>query len=130
MKPTSRTRKPRAVKAEATALHSRIVRSRGECENCGQQWRSTGSKLECAHIVSRRYSRTRTRVDNAFCLCSRCHMRFTEWPLEFAAFVTAKIGSQNYEALVADAHAPGKVDWFDENDRLRALAADLGVDGD
>lgn len=127
MKPTSRKRKASAVKAEATRLHSQIVRARGRCENCGDDWRATGSKLECAHIVSRRYSRTRTDLDNAFCLCSRCHMRFTEWPLEFAEFVTAKIGEAKYRALVEKAHGIGKVDWYDELDRLRAIAAGMGV---
>lgn len=127
MRPTDRKRKVSAVKAEATRLHSVIVRSRGYCENCGQAWLSTGSKLECAHIVSRRFSRTRTRQDNAFCLCSRCHLRFTEWPLEFAEFVLSKIGQERYDALVAEAHSMEKFDWYDELDRLRAVAADLGV---
>ena len=123
----TRKRKPSAVKAEATRLHSVLVRSRGRCENCGDAWRTTGSKLECAHIVSRRYSRTRVRLDNAFCLCSRCHMRFTEWPLEFAVFVTEKIGAEKYEALVRDAQGTGKVDWVAELDALKAVAAEMGV---
>ena len=127
MKPTSRKRKPAAVKAEATRLHSLIVRARGVCENCGDAWRATGSKLECAHIVSRRYSRTRTDLDNAFCLCSRCHMRFTEWPLEFADFVVSKIGQDAYDALRAKAQGLGKVDWYEELDRLRVIAERLGV---
>lgn len=127
MKPTSRTRKVSAVKAEATRLHSQIVRARGRCENCGDDWRSTGSKLECAHIVSRRYSNTRTDPENAFCFCSRCHMRFTEWPLEFAAFVIGAIGEARYRQLHIKAHSIEKVDWYDELDRLRALAEVLGV---
>lgn len=122
MKPTSRTRKVAAVKAEATRLHSQIVRSRGRCENCGDDWQTTGSKLECAHIVSRRYANTRTDTANAFCLCSRCHMRFTEWPLEFAEFVIRIIGEARYRELHIKAHSAAKVDWYDELDRLRALA--------
>lgn len=118
MKPTSRRRKPSAVKAEATRLHSLIVRSRGTCENCGDRWRQTGSKLECAHIISRRYAKTRTLEGNAFCLCTRCHMHFTEWPLEFAEFVTDQ--GIDYEWLRRLAESPGKVDWYEENDRLRA----------
>ena len=127
MKPTSRKRKVSAVKAEATRLHSLIVRSHGRCQNCGDAWRANGSKLECAHIVSRRYSRTRTDLNNAFCLCSRCHMRFTEWPLEFAAFVTAEIGEDEYARLVGLAQGLGKVDWYDELDRLRLLADAIGL---
>jgi len=127
MKPTSRKRKVSAVKAEATRLHSLIVRSRGRCENCGDDWRSTGSKLECAHIISRRYSRTRTMEANAFCLCSKCHMRFTEWPLEFADFVVRERGQAFYYALRRNADSDIKVDWYDELDRLRRVAEALGV---
>jgi len=127
VKPTSRKRKVSAVKAEATRLHSQIVRARGYCENCGYAWRSTGSKLECAHIVSRRYSRTRTDLNNAFCLCSKCHMRFTEWPLEFAEFVVERIGQDVYDDLQAKAQSLAKVDWYDELDRLRMLAVRLGL---
>lgn len=127
MKPTSRKRKVSAVKAEATRLHSQIVRSRGECENCGGLWRTTGSKLECAHIISRRFSRTRTLESNAFCLCSRCHMRFTEWPLEFAEFVTDRIGQDGYDALRALSQQTDKVDWYAELDRLRAVAEWKGL---
>lgn len=122
---TPRKRKPSAVKNECTRLHSLIVRSRGYCEHCGDAWRANGSKLECAHIVSRRYSRTRTLETNAFCLCSRCHMRFTEWPLEFAAFVESKIGADNYDFLKAEAMSLSKVDWFAELERLRAVWRDI-----
>src|SRR5687768_5366455 len=100
-----------------------IVRSRGRCENCGDDWRTTGSKLECAHIISRRYANTRTMEANAFCLCSRCHMRFTEWPLEFAAFVVEQIGQDYYDQLQALAHDPRKMDWYDELERLRTVWA-------
>lgn len=124
---TSRKRKVSAVKAEATRLHSKIVRSRGECENCGNAYLSTGSKLECAHIISRRFSNTRTMEENAFCLCSRCHMRFTEWPLEFAEFVVAKIGQAQYDRLRSIANDQRKVDWYDELDRLRGAAFTAGV---
>jgi hypothetical protein len=127
VKPTSRKRKVSAVKAEATRLHSLIVRSRGHCENCDRDWLTTGSKLECAHIVSRRFSNTRTDLDNAFCLCSRCHMRFTEWPLEFAAFVESKIGEHGYRRLCEKAQSLVKVDWYDELDRLRSIAESRGV---
>ena len=118
---TPRKRKPSAVKNECTRLHSLIVRSRGYCEHCGDAWRANGSKLECAHIVSRRYSRTRTLEANAFCLCSRDHIRFTEWPLEFAAFVVSKIGEAEYARLKALANSTEKVDWEAELTRLRAV---------
>lgn len=102
-------------KAEATRLHSLIVRARGACEACGET-----TNLQCAHIISRRYSRTRTDLSNAFCLCAGCHMRFTEWPLEFGAFVEQKLGAYYY-TLQRDALEGGKVDWAFERDRLQTV---------
>lgn len=106
----------KTAKVKATTLHSKIVRARGACENCG-----TTQNLQCAHIVSRRYSVTRTLEDNAFCLCAGCHMHFTEWPLEFAAFVVEKIGEKKYHDLrwaAQNADPPG---WANEVQRLTAV---------
>lgn len=103
-------------KNKATKLHAELVRARGACQNCG-----TTRNLQCAHIVSRRFSNTRTLTGNAFCLCAKCHMRFTEWPLEFAEFVVAQIGEDAYEQLKQLALAGGKVDWEAELQRLRAI---------
>lgn len=107
-----------AAKNKATVMHSKIVRARGACEDCGST-----QNLQCAHIVSRRYAHTRTDLDNAFCLCAGCHMYFTEWPLEFAAFVTAKIGAAKYRDLRGKSLRRGKVDWSVEVDRLKPLLA-------
>lgn len=111
------------AKNKATKLHSELVRARGFCENCGE---SDPTKLQCAHIVSRRYAQTRTMLENAFCLCARCHMHFTEWPLEFSQFVESHIGEQRYDTLKALATRPEKMDWLAELERLKALK----VDGD
>ena len=124
MKPTSRTRKISAVKVEATRLHSKIVRaSNGPlCENrCGRL------ATDAAHIIGRKYSHTRTDTLNAFALCAQCHARFTDHHGEWMDFINATIGRQEYDRLWEKAHNPAKFDWFDELDRLRALAADLGV---
>lgn len=103
---------------KATKLHSLIVRSRGACENCGER---DYSKLQAAHIVSRKYAKTRTDETNAYCLCATCHWRFTNWPLEFAAFVLDHLGDEAYNALRAKAHdTTTKVDWNAEVARLEA----------
>jgi hypothetical protein len=104
---------PKAAKAKATLLHSKIVRARGYCEQCNRV-----DSLQCAHIISRRYSATRTVLSNAFCLCAKCHMRFTEWPVEFATFVTQQIGEPTYRALQQRALEGTKVDWNYEVERL------------
>lgn len=103
------------AKKRADVLFSRIVRSRGRCEACGRT-----DSLQCAHIVSRRFNATRCMEDNAFCLCASCHLRFTEWPLEFAGFVIGRIGEDAYYALKRKAELGGKVDW-------EAVAAELSA---
>lgn len=111
-------KKPTAtqLKKKATVLHSQLVRSRGACENCGKT-----TNLQCAHIISRRYSATRTDLDNAFCLCAGCHMRFTEWPVEFGSFVVDKIGNVEYATLRAKAETVTRMDWAAELERLKGL---------
>lgn len=126
MKPTSRTRKPRAVKEEATRLSSRIVRqTKGPwCQDgCGQP------ATDAAHIVPRVYAHTRTDIDNQLALNAACHRRYTNWPDEWVAFLYECIGEREYDRLKAKAQAGVNVkfDWWSELDRLRALAESLGV---
>ena len=126
MKPTSRTRKPRAVKEEATRLHSWIVRAtKGPyCEaGCGRE------ATDAAHVIGRTFAHTRTDVDNAFALCAQCHRHFTNWADDWMRFVDETIGRAEYDRLKAKAQdgVGQKFDWFDELDRLRALADEMGV---
>ncbi len=115
----SRTDQQRA-KDKATKLHSILVRARGYCENCGE---SDPTKLQCAHIVSRRYSHTRVRLENAFALCARCHWHYGEWPLEFHTFVVSKIGIDSYMELKALSQSTARIDWVVELERLKELQA-------
>lgn len=108
-------------KGKATKLHSQIVRARGACENCGSV-----QNLQCAHVVTRKYSATRTDENAAFCLCATCHRRFTDWPLEWAEFVEAKLGRTEYDRLQWKAEQVTKVDWEAELERLKALWSDIG----
>jgi hypothetical protein len=125
-RPTSRKRKIRAVKEEATRLHSRIVRqTKGPmCQACGDR-----EATDCAHIVRRVFAHTRTDTDNAFALCAQCHRHFTNWDGDWMAFVEQAIGLDEYVRLCAKARdgVNVKFDWYDELDRLKALAASLGV---
>lgn len=133
MKPTSRKRKPRAVKEEATRLASLIVRRRSPiCQAADfnvEGVRCGGQSTDCAHIVGRVYSHTRTDTDNCYGLCAQHHRHFTNWPADWMRFVDSSIGRAEYDRLVAKARAGVNVkfDWFDELDRLRALAESLGV---
>lgn len=112
----------RGDKGVCTQLHSKIVRARGRCLKCGEQ---DPTKLQCAHIISRRYSHTRTDEDNAFCLCAKCHFYFTVSPVEFAKFVFEQIGEDAYEALLRKSQLTTKMDWTQEKERLRQVAEPL-----
>ena len=109
----------RGQKAKATRLHSLVIRARGMCENCGSR-----CNLQAAHVLSRRYAATRTDERNAFCLCARCHMRFTEHADEWMGFVDWTIGRAEYSRLKAKALAGVRTSesfWRDEIGRLSEL---------
>jgi hypothetical protein len=114
----------KGAKKRADDMFSKIVRSRGACQYCG---RSNGVQLQCAHIISRRYSNTRCVEANAFCLCASCHARFTDHPVEFSDFVLMTIGRGEYERLVRLSQEIVKVDWDRVAAELRARAKELGV---
>ena len=106
----------KGAKGKATRLHALLVRQRGSCENCG-----TTNALQCDHIISRKYGRTRTKLENAFCLCASCHMRFTDNPVEFGQFTISKIGDEAYANLIIERNKIDKVDWEEELCRLQTL---------
>lgn len=119
-------------KGKATRLHAQLVRSRGRCEACAVGWEPmpiSPGPLECAHIISRRYSATRTDETNAFALCSSHHRYFGLWGMEFARFIESKIGVEGYDALKDKAERnprPWKEsDWKTEVVRLSALLAEV-----
>ena len=49
-------------------------------------------QMHCAHVYSRKLMRLRHDPRNAFCLCASCHRKFTDRPLEWAAFVRKELG--------------------------------------
>jgi len=62
------------MKRECDRLFSLYVRMKAKaCHRCGR-FRGLGPEhLECAHVLSRRFNRTRWNEDNAFALCQACH---------------------------------------------------------
>lgn len=85
----------------------------GDCQYCGSPY-----ALQVSHIISRRYSATRTDLDNLQLLCARDHIRFTQWPREFSKWITLSIGSEKYEELKTKATKVTKMDWNEELQRL------------
>ena len=122
-----------SLKRKATTLHSQYVRARdGCCQKCG----TTSGQLQCAHIISRRYTSTRTYEWNAVCLCAGCHRRLTEHPHEHVAFFQNWCNQHNgpsFERLVERAYA-GKDTimradyWRQEIVRLSGLLEGLSND--
>lgn len=113
---------------KADLLFSRIVRSRGVCERCGDR---TGP-FDTAHIVRRRYSATRCVEANAWCACRPCHRMIDGWPDVFMNLVDLTIGRDQYEELCRDAHEgiplSSKLWWAAERERLEARCTELGID--
>lgn len=113
----------KGLKKKCDDLFSKIIRSRGYCQRCGE---TDYAKLQCAHIISRRYIATRCDTRNAWSLCASCHFRLTGWPREHSQFITETIGSELYDELKAKAEAVGpKLNWADEFSRLKELAKNL-----
>ena len=112
----------KGAKCKATKLHAQLVRSRGSCENC-----ESIQNLQCAHIISRKYSWTRTALDNAYGLCACCHRYFTANPIEFAQFTIAKMGEEKYQELFHRRNSIEKFDWDAEVTRLTLIAAERGI---
>ncbi len=109
----------KGARGRADRAFSKLIRARGQCEKCGRT-----EFLQCAHIVSRRYSATRVDLENALCLCAKCHRYFTDHPIEWAQFVGATIGMKNYNRLKGKAEASGKFGkkfWESEAKRLEHL---------
>lgn len=109
-------------------LFSRIVRSRGHCERCGDSY----GPFDTAHIVRRRYSATRCVEDNAWCLCRGCHRIVDEWAHELMAQVARTIGAERYVelCLLAQGGLPlsSKAFWRETVERLTARCKELDID--
>lgn len=89
------------LKRKADKLFSQIVRRKGFCERCLRS-----SNLQCAHIVSRTNKNLRWNLDNAVCLCYRCHFHWAHRnPLEFTEWVRTNFPIQ-YAFLMREKNKP------------------------
>lgn len=114
----------KGARGRADRAFSKLVRSRGFCERCGRT-----EFLQTAHIVSRRYSATRTDLCNALCLDARCHRYFTDHPVEWTLWLENYIGLPEYLRLkdkaLASGRKFGKAFWEAEAQRLEELVKQL-----
>lgn len=127
----------RKAKDHADRLFSLIVRANGRCVECGWECscpdfpkgHTVCCKLQCAHILSRDWAAIRTDLDNAVCLCSADHTRFTHNPDAWHAWCDVNFGADAWWALY-DRAVVGvgvKVDWSVEVERLEGIARKAGV---
>ena len=104
-RPLRRKAKRKAKLQDADALFSQYVRKRDgwACKVCGSP-----DRIQCGHIVSRRYRAVRWAPTNAVALCSRCHMRYTHNPLAWEEWVEGRfpgrLGMLKAQALAAHEH--------------------------
>jgi len=107
----------KGAKARADRLFSQLVRSRGLCERCGVR-----DDVVTAHIIGRRFSKTRTDERNAWALDPTCHYVVDNFPDEKMGLVEDTIGMGVYDELRAKAESIStKMDWDAEVVRLSAL---------
>lgn len=110
----------KGAKGKCDKLFSLIIRNEGKCERCGST-----ENLQCAHIISRKYSATRTDQNNAWSLCAKCHRRLTDWPREHSHFITQTIGSERYDELRLKAEQITKMNWDIELERLKLIYKEM-----
>jgi hypothetical protein len=117
-------------KAKATKLHSLLVRTRDNftCRWCGAS-KKDGKQIQCAHIVSRSVSATRTDERNAVALCASCHWKQGKNPIIWARWIEAELGTAHIDDLI-ERGVPGvSVDWASEVERLQSALDDLTGNG-
>ena len=110
----------KASKAKATKLHSQLVRQRSDykCEWCGVDG-SSGKQIQCAHIISRAVSATRTDERNAVALCASCHWKQSKNPLLWARWIESYLGKDHLDDLIERGVSGVSVNWDAEVERLQ-----------
>ena len=114
------------AKAKATKLHSLVVRTRDNftCRWCGIT-RNEGKQIQCAHIISRAISATRTDEENALALCASCHWKQSKNPLVWARWLEQELGKAHLDYLLDKGVAGVKMDWDSEVERLQTILDEL-----
>jgi len=84
----SNTRTPKSVKASCDKLFSKLIRSKNQCERCGNP---IYEQLHCAHIYSRKFGSVRFDENNAKCLCAKCHRWAHDNPTEFTKWLSRTV---------------------------------------
>ena len=119
-----------AAKAKATKLHSLLVRTRDgfRCRWCGVH-KDDGKQIQCAHIISRSISATRTDEKNAVALCASCHWKQSKNPLVWARWLEDELGREHLDDLLERGVSGVKVDCGSEVERLQSIIDEMNGNG-
>ena|SRR3990167_889481 len=117
-----RIKKLKPNKAKCDKIFSEIIRKAGKCLRCQNTY-----NLQTAHIFSRGYYTIRWDLDNAVCLCSKCHVYFTFKPIQWELWVVSWMGQEKYDNLKKKALEYKKIN-YDEvmNYLIKQIEAKLG----
>lgn len=114
----------KGAKGSCDRYWQRIIKRDQTCERCGMG----GSRFDAAHIIPRRFAKTRTDERNGWCLCPTCHYKVDNFADEHQALVERTIGTLVYDELKQIAlDTRRKMDWDSERDRLRELCRELAA---
>jgi hypothetical protein len=111
----------KGAKAKADELFSKIIRAQGRCEAEGWAERNCSNQLQCAHIVTRGRSATRTDTRNAFCLCFSHHRWFHDYPRSFSHFISDTWAAGYYDGVEARSRRATKVNWEERVEFLKPI---------
>jgi 5-methylcytosine-specific restriction endonuclease McrA len=99
----ARKRRSIVLKLDALARQRCFDRDQHMCVRCGK------SKVEWAHVISRRHLITRWELDNALSLCFTCHAFWHSYPSLSGPWF-AKKWPDRHERITALYNKGGKVD--------------------
>ena len=109
----------------ADIAFSQCVRAAADytCQMCGIQKppvsRRGGSGMECSHRYSRRHRTIRWSKINADCLCTGCHRKFGESPIDAMKWLLEYAGEGQIELLIEKRNQKYKVPKSEEKEIAR-----------
>lgn len=82
------------------------IRDGNKCRLCESTFR-----VQCMHLISRRYFGCRHLPENGWAGCARCHRRYTSDPLGWDALCEAAVGPVEWAKRKAEAQIPARPDY-------------------
>jgi hypothetical protein len=112
-------KKTKAPMRQADVLFSKMIRERdGHCQAAGWDVVKCNGRLQCCHVVSRRYKSVRVDPENAIAMCAAHHVYYTTHPIEWDLLIEEMFPGR-LAALRERALSYQKVNWRVEVGRLK-----------